>query len=40
MREIAKTHIQMSFWTELDKVILDYLEQKEWLKRNGVAMDV
>jgi len=29
-----------SFWNEVDKVLPDYRERKEWLKKNGAAMDV
>lgn len=29
-----------AFWNEVDKVIPDYNERKEWLKKNGAAMDV
>ncbi|ULA69862.1 MAG: Putative metal-dependent hydrolase [Nitrospira sp.] len=28
------------FWNEVDKVLPDYRERKEWLKKNGAAMDV
>lgn len=29
-----------AFWNEVDKVLPDYGERKEWLKKNGAAMDV
>lgn len=29
-----------AFWNEVDKVLPDYSERKEWLKRNGAAMDL
>jgi predicted metal-dependent hydrolase len=29
-----------AFWNEVDKVISNYRERKEWLKRNGAALDV
>ncbi len=29
-----------AFWNEVDKIIPSYLEQKEWLRRNGAAMDI
>jgi hypothetical protein len=29
-----------AFWNEVDKVIPDYRERKEWLRKNGAAMDV
>ena len=29
-----------AFWNEIDKVIPDYQERKEWLKKNGAAMDI
>ena len=29
-----------AFWNEIDKVMPDYHERKEWLKKNGAAMDV
>jgi predicted metal-dependent hydrolase len=29
-----------AFWNEVDKVMPSYRERKEWLKKNGAAMDV
>jgi predicted metal-dependent hydrolase len=29
-----------AFWNEVDKVLPAYRERKEWLKKNGAAMDV
>ena len=29
-----------AFWNEVDKVMPDYAERKEWLRKNGAAMDV
>ena len=29
-----------AFWNEVDKVIPDYLERKEWLRINGASMDI
>lgn len=29
-----------AFWNEVDKIMPNYLERKEWLKANGAAMDV
>ena len=29
-----------AFWNEIDKVMPDYQERKEWLKKNGAAMDL
>jgi len=29
-----------AFWNELDKVIPQYRERKEWLRKNGASMDV
>ena len=29
-----------SFWNQLDKVMPDYQERKEWLRTNGVGMDL
>jgi predicted metal-dependent hydrolase len=29
-----------AFWNEVDKIIPNYVERKEWLRRNGAAMDV
>lgn len=29
-----------AFWNEIDKVLPRYLEQKEWLRKNGAALDV
>jgi predicted metal-dependent hydrolase len=28
------------FWNEMDKILPDYRERKEWLKKNGAAMDL
>lgn len=28
------------FWNEVDKVLPDYGERKEWLRRNGAALDI
>jgi predicted metal-dependent hydrolase len=29
-----------AFWNEVDKVMPDFYERKEWLKKNGAAMDL
>lgn len=29
-----------AFWNEIDKVLPDYLERKEWLRQNGAGMDL
>jgi predicted metal-dependent hydrolase len=29
-----------AFWNEVDKIMPDYRERKEWLKKNGAAMDL
>ena len=29
-----------AFWNEMDKIMPDYPERKEWLRRNGAAMDL
>lgn len=29
-----------AFWNEVDKVLPDYRERKEWLRKNGASMDV
>lgn len=29
-----------AFWNEVDKIMPDYAERKEWLRRNGAAMDL
>jgi predicted metal-dependent hydrolase len=29
-----------AFWNEVDKLIPDYANRKEWLRKNGAAMDV
>jgi predicted metal-dependent hydrolase len=29
-----------AFWNEVDKVLPDFHERKEWLRRNGAAMDL
>jgi predicted metal-dependent hydrolase len=29
-----------AFWNEVDKVLPNYRERKEWLRKNGAAMEV
>ena len=29
-----------AFWNEVDKVVSDYRERKEWLRKNGAGLDV
>lgn len=29
-----------NFWNEVDKVMPEYRERKEWLRKNGAAMDL
>jgi len=29
-----------AFWNEVDKIMPDYAERKEWLRKNGAAMDL
>jgi predicted metal-dependent hydrolase len=29
-----------AFWNEVDKVVADYRERKEWLRKNGAGLDV
>lgn len=29
-----------AFWNEVDKVLPDYGERKEWLRRNGAGLDL
>ena len=29
-----------AFWNEVDKVMPDFRERKEWLRRNGAGLDV
>jgi predicted metal-dependent hydrolase len=29
-----------AFWNEVDKVMPNFRERREWLKRNGAAMDI
>ena len=36
---IHHNHSQ-AFWSEVDKVIPDYLDRKEWLRVNGAGMDL
>lgn len=30
----------VAFWNEVDKVLPDYQERKQWLRKNGAAMDL
>lgn len=29
-----------AFWNEVDKVLPNYRERKEWLRKNGAGLDV
>ena len=29
-----------AFWNEIDKVMPDYEERKEWLRKNGAGLDI
>lgn len=29
-----------AFWNEVDKILPDYIERKEWLRRNGASLDL
>lgn len=29
-----------AFWNEVDKILPNYRERKEWLRKNGAALDV
>jgi predicted metal-dependent hydrolase len=29
-----------AFWNEVDKIIPNYAERKEWLRKNGASMDI
>lgn len=43
VHELCHVHCMdhtQSFWNEIDKVMPDYSERKEWLKKNGAAMDL
>jgi predicted metal-dependent hydrolase len=43
VHELCHVHCMdhtQAFWNEIDKVMPDYRERKEWLKRNGAAMDL
>jgi len=33
-------HLDHTFWNEVDKVMPNYRERKEWLKVNGAGLDV
>ena len=43
VHELCHVHCMdhtQAFWNEIDKVMPDYAERKEWLKKNGAAMDL
>lgn len=43
VHELCHMHIHDhsdAFWNEVDKILPDYLERKNWLKRHGAALDV
>ena len=29
-----------AFWNEVDKIMPDYEERKEWLRKNGAGLDI
>jgi predicted metal-dependent hydrolase len=37
---LHKRDHSVAFWNEVDKVLPDYIERKEWLRINGVALDL
>lgn len=43
VHELCHMHIRDhsdAFWNEVDKILPDYLERKNWLKKHGAALDV
>lgn len=43
VHELCHMHVQDhsdAFWNEVDKVLPDYLERKNWLKKYGAALDI
>lgn len=43
VHELCHVHYMdhtQAFWNEIDKVMPDYRERKEWLRKNGAAMDL
>jgi predicted metal-dependent hydrolase len=43
VHELCHIHFMdhnQAFWNEIDKVMPDYHERKEWLRKNGAAMDL
>lgn len=43
VHELCHMHIQDhsdAFWNEVDKILPDYLERKNWLKWHGAALDI
>jgi predicted metal-dependent hydrolase len=43
LHELCHVHCMdhtQAFWNEMDKVMPDFHERKEWLKKNGAAMDL
>jgi len=43
VHELCHMHVKNhsdAFWNEVDKIMPDYRERKEWLKRNGAGLDL
>jgi len=43
VHELCHMHVQNhsdAFWNEVDKILPDYVERKNWLKRHGAALSV
>ena len=43
VHELCRVHFpdhSDAFWNVVDKVVPDYREKKDWLKKNGAGMDL
>jgi hypothetical protein len=43
VHELCHMHVRdhsEAFWNEVDKILPDYSERKNWLRRQGAALDI
>ena len=40
LAHLHQRHHTEAFWNEIDKVLPDYRDRREWLRRNGASLDV
>jgi hypothetical protein len=43
VHELCHMHVRdhsEAFWNEVDKILPDYMERKNWLRQHGAALDI